>query len=483
MHAATTRREAFRRTRRVAAGVGLAGVLTFMATAPGGAAQAQVEDSDFNNGTGNAIASAYKVNPIVGNLSFGITTGLALAGHQNTAAQGQAAAVDMGVIGTTLAAEGCMGADPTWPEEDQPQAVVVFSSDEGAEQGVEEDEAGLVNKFARAHPAPFAEAITTITPMGDPAGVFLSGGQAIASSGVVDGHVREARAYTRIGSVVLGGGAVELRGLEWEAIHRTGAVEETIGRFHVGALLLGGEETPLPSEPFEQAAALDEALRPVGFTITAPRVREAQGIVFVDPLKVGVIPAEARESIVGPIIGAVQPLREALFAELLTLDCGELAEATGRSFPSKSIISVFDIALSSVSGAGALLLELGGVQATTAEIDAFAFPPLPDLPDLPPVLDAAPSLADGGGSSAGLGTSSGGVPGTTGGDTPAGTPSETGTGQVTESTPVQNIAGVGGSRGGALALVGGLGLATMLATAEGDRRKMRRALREIPVEA
>jgi hypothetical protein len=222
MHAAITRREAFRRTRRVAAGVGLAGVLTFMASTPGGAALAQTGDGDFNNGTGNAIAAAYKVNPIVGNLSFGITTGLALAGHQNTAAQGQSAAVDMGVIGTTLAAEGCMGADPTWAAEDQPQPVIVFSNDEGAEQGVEEDEAGVVNKFARAHPAPFAEAITTINPMGDPAVAFVSGGQAIASSGVIDGNVREARAYTRIGSVTFGGGAVELRGLEWEAIHRSG---------------------------------------------------------------------------------------------------------------------------------------------------------------------------------------------------------------------------------------------------------------------
>jgi hypothetical protein len=481
MHAATRRREAFRRTRRVAAGVGLAGVLTFMASTPGGAALAQTGEGDFNNGTGNAIAAAYKVNPIVGNLSFGITTGLALAGHQNTAAQAQSAAVDMGVIGTTLAAEGCMGADPTWAAEDQPQPVIVFSNDEGAEQGGEEDEAGLVNKFARAHPAPFAEAITTINPMGDPAVAFVSGGQAIASSGVIDGNVREARAYTRIGSVTFAGGAVELRGLEWEAIHRTGAVEETIGRFHVGSLVMGGEEIPLPSDPVEAAVALDEHLRPLGFTLTAPRIREAQNIVFVDPLKVGVIPAEARESIVGPIIGAIQPLREAIFAELLALDCGELAEATGRSFPTKSIISVFDIALSSVSGAGAMLLEIGGVQATTAEIDAFAFPPLPALPDLPPVLDAAPSLPDAG-ASAGLGTSSDATPGATG-STLADTPAETGTSQVTESTPVQNIAGVGGSRGGALALVGGLGLATMLATAEGDRRKMRRALREIPVEA
>jgi hypothetical protein len=329
--------------------------------------------------------------------------------------------------------------------------------------------------------ASFAEAITTVAPLGDAAIAQVRGGQSTATSGIVDEGVREARAFTRIGSVTMGGGAIVLRGLEFEAIHRSGAVEETIGRFNLGGLTIGGQDIPLPGEGIEQVAALDEQLRPLGFTVTPPRVREAQGIVFVDPLKIGVIPADTKESLVGPIIGALQPVREALFAELLALDCGELAEALGRNIPANTIVSIFDIALSSVSGAGALLLELGGVQATTAEIDAFAFPPLPDLPDLPPVLDAAPSLSDAGGS-AGLGTGSGAASGTTGG-TPAGTPSETGTGQVTESTPVQNIAGVGGSRGGALALVGGLGLAAMLATAEGDRRKMRRALREIPVEA
>jgi hypothetical protein len=480
MHAAITRREAFRRTRRVAAGVGLAGVLTFMATTPGGAAVAQTGDEPFNAGTGTATAITYKVNPLVGNLSFGITAGLALAGHQNTGAQGQSAAVDMGVIGVTLAGEGCNGADPTWAAEDQPQPVIVFSNDEGAEQGVEEDEGGVITKFARATQAPFAEAITTVAPVGDAAIAQVRGGQSIATSGIVENGVREARAFTRIGSVTMGGGAIVLRGLEFEAIHRSGAVEETIGRFNLGGLTIGGQDIPLPGEGIEQMAALDEQLRPLGFTVTPPRVREAQGIVFVDPLKIGVIPADTKESLVGPIIGALQPVREALFAELLALDCGELAEALGRNIPANTLVSIFDIALSSVSGAGALLLELGGVQATTAEINAFEFPPLPELPDLPPVLDTPPSLSDAGGST-GLGSGTGGPTGTAGG-APAGT-SETGTSQVTETTPVQNIAGVGGSRGGALALVGGLGLAAMLATAEGDRRKMRRALREIPVEA
>jgi hypothetical protein len=49
--------------------------------------------------------------------------------------------------------------------------------------------------------------------------------------------------------------------------------------------------------------------------------------------------------------------------------------------------------------------------------------------------------------------------------------------------PTEPIAGLAGARGGWLAAISGLGLALLLVTAEGDRRKMRRALRDIPLEA
>ena len=48
------------------------------------------------------------------------------------------------------------------------------------------------------------------------------------------------------------------------------------------------------------------------------------------------------------------------------------------------------------------------------------------------------------------------------------------------AAPVSSFAG---ERGGVMALIGAGGLLTLLGTAEGDRRKMRRAQREIPLEA
>jgi hypothetical protein len=444
--------------------VGGVTLATFLATSPGAAAPAQ---EAFNNGTGSATALGYKINPTNGNLSFGITAGESVAGHQNTGATGQSRAVNMGVIGVTLAGEGCDGGDPTLPAEDQPQPVIVRSTDENAADGRRESEQGLIEKFARATTAPYAEAITTIAPSGDPAAIYINGGRTISHSGVVDGNVREALARTELGSVVIGGGAVELQNLSWEAIHRSGAVNETLGSFSMGNLLINGQVTPLPGDGMEQLEGLKEALAPLGLTVTPPAVRVEQGIVFVDPLKIGIVQSQERDSVIGPIFSGAQPARAAITEALLEADCGNA-----------SYITVADVVLGSFSGAGELTMELGGVQATTAEIDAFEFGALPPLPALPPV----PSL-DGSGSLGGVpsgATPSLGTPG-------AAAPGEAGAGDAGSSTgdevATEPIADIAGERGGWMALVGGSGLAALLATAEADRRKMRHALREIPLEA
>lgn len=452
----------FRRTRQTALAVAGVMLATFLATSPGSAAPQQ---EAFNNGTGSATALGYKANPTNGNLSFGITTGESLAAHQNTGATGQSRAVNTGVIGVTLAGEGCDGGDPTWAEEEQPQPVVVRSTDENAAEGRTESEQGAIEKFARATPAPFAEAITTIAPSGDPAAIYISGGRTIARSGVIDGNLREALARTELGSVVIGGGAVELQNMTWEAIHRSGAVEETLGSFTMGNVLIGGQVTPLPGDGADQLTALSDLLKPIGLTVTPPRIRVEEGIVFVDPMKIGIVQSEQRDGAVGSIVGGIQPARAALTEALLEMDCGNA-----------SFITIADIVLGSFSGAGELTLELGGVQATTSEINAFQFGALPALPSLPP----APSL--GGDGPLGAVPSGGSVGSSVGSSTgapdaaPEASPGE-------ESVETDPIAELTGTRGGWMALVGGSGLAALLASAEGDRRKMRRALREIPLEA
>ena len=462
------RRKAFRRTARMAVAVGAISALTFTATANGSGAQTAPA---FNAGTGSAVALVYKVNPLFGNLSFGITAGESLAGHQNTGASAQSKAINLGVIGVTLAGEGCQGSDPTLPSESQPQPVLVGSDDPGAADGKSAEFAdvpGGITMRARATKAPFAEAITSIAPIGDPLGVLISGGTSTASSGVVKAGVREAKAISELGRVTLIGGLLTLENLRWEATQRSGAATVNSGTFSLGAIHLAGNTIPLPSDSLSQIAVLKDVLGSLGFTLTPPATRVEQGIVFVDPLRIGIVPSALRDSITGGILGQLQPVRESFVEQLAQIGCGEDPDILGNN--GKTAITVLDLALASISGAGALIVELGGVQATTSEISGFAglglVPALPDLGSLPDT--GLPTLPDDTGF----------------GDLPTDTATgDAGTDTGTGTAPPKTIASVDGERGGVLAAVAGGGLLLLLLTAEADRRKMRRAQREIPLEA
>jgi len=440
--------------------VGGAVLLSIFLTQPGAAAPHAPSAEAFNNGTGTAIALGYKANPTNGNLSFGITAGEAIAGHQNTGATGQSQAIDLGVIGVTLAGEGCDGGAATMPEDQQPQPVIARSGEKGAEDGHSESEQGVIEKFARATTAPYAEAITTILPTGDPKTAYISGGRTTSHSGVIGGNTREAVARTEIDGLSLGGGQVKLRGMTWEAIHRSGAVNQTIGTFSIDGIEIAGQKVPVQKDAIDQLEGLNAVLQPLGFRIKPPKVRVEQGIVFVDPMSVAVIPSPTRDGVTGPVISGAQPLRDQVTAAMLKQDCGNA-----------TYITVADIVLGGVSGAGQVGLELGGVQATTAEINAFQFALLPALPPLaavPPVQTP-------------LDSTSAAVPAAA----PSAAPAAAAAAEQPSSTPVApaSASALPGERGGIMALIAGGGLLTLLVTAEGDRRKMRTAQRAIPLEA
>ena len=455
---AVERRTAFRRTRRTAVGVGCAVLLSFFLTEPGAAApDAPSAAAEFNNGTGSAIALGYKANPTNGNLSFGVTAAESVSGHQNTAATGQSKAINLGVIGVTLAGEGCDGGSATMAEEDQPQPVIARSGEKGADQGIRESEQGVIEKFAKATTTPFAEAITTIAPSGDKATAYLSGGRTISSSGVVGGNTRQALARTEIDGLSLGAGAVKLRGMTWEAIHRSGAENKTTGTFSIDGIEVAGQKVPVSSDPLKQLAGLNPVLQPLGLKITPPAVRVEQGIVFVDPLVIAVVPSPTRDGVTGPLIGGAQPIRDQITAALLKQDCGNA-----------TYITIADLVLGGVSGAGQIGLELGGVQATTAEINAFQFQ-LP--PAVPPIADV-PSVE-----TPGI-DSSGAVPSAS-----SSAPGGASAGSSPTAVAAAPVSALSGERGGLMAAIAAGGLLTLLVTAEGDRRKMRNAQRAIPLEA
>lgn len=459
-----TKRSAFRRTRRAAVllGVGLLTVtaITSVSVQPGGAQDAAA----FGPGTGSAIAIAYKVNPVFGNLSFGITAAESVAGHQNTGSSAQSKAINLGVIGVTLAGEGCNGADPTLPSASQPQPVIANSDDPKAAAGLSADLAGGITMFAKADHTPSSEAISTIAPLGDPTVALISGGRSHATSGVVAAGVREARAISEIAEIRLLNGAVVIKGMRWEAVQRTGAVTENTGTFSLGSLSLAGQVMPLPSNGLDQLRLLQDVLGSVGLTMKPPATRVAEGIVFVDPLTIGIVPSTLRDGLVGGVLSALQPVREGLVTAILQLGCHGSTNLLGNN--GATAVTVLDLALASVSGAGYLTLELGGVQATTSDITGFnglgVSPTLPALTDLGGGLGDLP-----------LGSDFSNLPPDTSGTT--GT-----TGTETAATPISETDD--GDRGGALLAIGLGGLLLLLATAEADRRKMRRAQREILLE-
>src|SRR5690606_15988718 len=132
---------------------------------------------------------------------------------------------------------------------------------------------------------------------------------------------------------------------------------------------------------FDQAEALNSLLTPLGIQIRAPKVHVEQGIVYVDPLAIAIIPSEVRDTLVGALLDALASTRDTLTQLLLETSCS-----------TATAITIAGLAVGTRSGAGQLSIELGGVQATTAEFTAFEFAPLPELPPVaPPAAPPAPS--------------------------------------------------------------------------------------------
>lgn len=460
----TTRIALFRRTLSVAAvwAVVMAGLLLVSPSSASG--QEAVEP-----GLGNAFAQGFKIDPRSGRLSLGIGYGVALAGHQNTVAQAESRSVDLGIIGDTLAGEGCDGGDPTLPEEDQPQHLTASSRDEDA--GTEKRETEYqVEKVVFADGTPLARSEATTMAAGDASAIQIGATHSETESGIVDG-ARVARARTEVSSITFAGGAVVLTGLEWNAVYQTAPTELTEASFTIDGIEVAGQRLPIPEEnPAGPIAEANAVLNPLGFTIEPPTTRIEAGIAFVDPMRIGVVPSDTRDGATGPLFGAVQPIRQSLFDAIIEQDCGNA-----------TYILVADIVLGSITGAGSLSLEVGGVTATSDELVTSSF--LEGLPGGAPSLPPAPP-ATGGTTVRESRTSP--PPPSSGPATPGPAPAPA---AVSDPSPapsdevaVGSVQPVSGSRGGPLVAVGLGGLALLTALALADVHKMRRAQRSVLME-
>jgi hypothetical protein len=203
-------------------------------------------------------------------------------------------------------------------------------------------------------------------------------------------------------------------------------------------------------------------------------------VLFIDPLGISVVPNSNRDAVAGGAIGGIQPIRKALFDALLQQSC-----------KNASYITIFDLVVGSVTGAGEFAVNLGGAQASSSAIGANQFQlgngsfalggsTVDSNSSLSSSTLGSSTDSGGGGSSSFAGTA--GDPGTSGSDSgdaaPAGGSGGGNGGGIRNAVPA--AATFKGTRGGALAGVGLGSLLLLGLMAEGDRRKMRRAQREIP---
>jgi hypothetical protein len=456
----TAKRLGYRRTRSTAVASACVCAVTFFATANVGASATQ-DPGAIPPGQGSAFADTMKFDPRAGNLSIGVDLGKASADHQNSAAQAISQAMDLGTIGTSLAAYGCDGSAPSVPQSQQPQPLIADTRSPDAPQQAEQDEtfAPGFHKSVLVTRDPSAKAVTTTAPFGIATVASIGGGRATSTSGAVKG-VRKATATTDLSGITLPGD-VSLSDLHWEAVF--GSDGQPTGAFSIGHAAIAGKAIPTDN-PAQTIDQVNTALKVFGLHLTAPTTRldARNNMVFVDSLTLSVVPNSTRDSVGVAAIKGIQGVREPLFDALLKAKCTLNTE-----------ITVFDIAVGSVTGAGSFNLLFGGVQAGSGVLAAnpFTLGFGNGSGGLGGGIETAPSL----GGSPVLGSGATGNKPASGGTAPVAGSSGTAA-AVRPSAAVRST----GARGGALAGVGLAGLAMMAAMAEMDRRKMRRAQREIP---
>jgi hypothetical protein len=336
-------------------------------------------------GTSSATANVIRVAPAVGGTALTFGLGAALSQLTNAVASGQSQTLDLGLLGAAFTGDLCQ---PALLRKDQLPQPTVADNRKGASdvhhQVVPLGPVAVGDEHVTTSTNPSAKAVTRLasadlTPLLD-----LGGGQSTALSEVVDGKTRRAEADVSIDLDL--GGLVQLTGLHWHATHETGGKHTSTGTFTLAELTVLGLPIPIPTP----AAAIDSAnrlLAVVGVHISLPTVEKVtvptDGI-RVSPLRIAIGGPSPLAALLSPVLDLTRQLRE-LVEDQLSASC----------FTSSASI-LAEIALGVLNGNGSITVDLGGVQAGTADLtleDPFgAIPPQQDAPPAaaPLPLDAGP---------------------------------------------------------------------------------------------
>lgn len=349
-----------------------------------GAAAAPPAPPVVDDGRGLAGATVLSVAPTTGALELAVTSGQVRAETAGGLSQSLARSFSLGLIGSALTAGGCDGGQPLVEDELLPAALRVDNRSGPA--SLESTEVPLLAPVlgvgtervsADLTPAARAEMITgdaQLSPL-----LRIAGGRATAESVVLPGDGRRAAAGVSIDVDILG--LVTITGMRWDASHRSGDTEASDAGFSIGGLSIGGVPVPvdLPLSSLEPIGELiNAALTPLGFTVELPRIEritEPVDLVRITPLHLRVADTPT-SAVLGPVLEATREFRSTLFEELVKADCS-LASA----------LLVGDIVAGVASGTGALVLSIGGAEASSG--DVIEENPFGEVPPLPPAAGVA----------------------------------------------------------------------------------------------
>ena len=430
-------------------------------------------------GVGQSYAQSLQVTPHEGALAVGVVLGEALAGHTNGVARAQSQGEDLGSIGLSLENYNC-GQQPSAEQKALiPQALQTETGQAGADAGQTvqptdgASSASPTNwppswgstEHVQATKDPYGEADTSYALI-DGGAFTVAGMTTKAFSGLVKGE-RVAGATSDIGSINLVAGQVVLRHLHWEVSFPSGGAGRPSGSFSIGQVTIAGQTIP-SADATAALAAVNKVLGTLGIEIDAPTVTQVQGVQFVSPLEIRVVPNDTRDKIllaaIVPFQSAEHPIAQGLEEGFNPAEPQQIAQALCQS---DTPITVADITIASIDGGGYFSAGLGGVNATSGEAPENQF----DLsPFTPSSMAGSSSLV--GGTAAVPGT-----PGTPGSlTTPQAPTAVEGATTLRPSTGrAARAAAVGPKENGPLLAIG-LGVLALLALLiEGDRRVMRRA--------
>jgi hypothetical protein len=334
------------------------------------------------SGDAKATAILTEVAPGVGSLKLGMTVGVAVSQTTNALSQAQGQASDLGLIGTSLTAEGCDGGDPTVSPSQLPQPLRVDNRKGDVSETRDELPFGPFGGgrlAAAATTKPASNASASGFGLDIPGFLNLGGGKSSAETELLPGVGREARAAVE-GNLDIGG-IVKLSGMRWSARHRTGPdiPVEAEAAFDVGRATIGG--LPFPSSDADTLeAAVNTALAPSGVSIDFPdveHVTEPQDLVRATPMTILLKDSPAGSAVLGPVLNLTRAQREQLFDELAAQFCD-----------AASALFVGDIGVSVIGGTGFLAINIGGAEALSSNlvfVDPFGtvepFTPVQDVID------------------------------------------------------------------------------------------------------